>query len=106
MKNLITAVVLILATGPALAQQPRMSPEQMQAMMQAQMQMMVPMFAQMTRAAMDAQFDVLSQPATAQKLATYSRNLYEALLAKGFNGEDAMRLTVSIGIPATPMMGR
>lgn len=94
------------ATSTASAQPPQPSAEQMEQMMQRQMQMMGPMFGQMTRVMMQAQFEVLSQPETAEKLAAYTRNYYNALIKHGFSKQEALDIAMNIGIPSAPMMGK
>lgn len=103
------ALSLISATAAASvanAQPPQPSAAQMEQMMQRQMQMMGPMFGQMTRVMMQAQFEVLSQPETAEKLAAYTRNYYDALIKQGFSKQEALEIAMNIGIPSAPMMGK
>ena len=90
----------------ANAQQPQVSPDQMEQMMQRQMQMMGPMFGEMTRIMMQAQFEVLAKPETAEKLAAYTRNYYNALVKQGFSKQEALEIAMNIGIPSAPMMGK
>lgn len=106
-KTLVALCFLGLAgVSSVSAQQQQMSPQQMQQMMQQQMQMMGPMLDRMTRTQMNAQFDILAQPETADKLAAYTRNYYQALLKRGFSKEEALAITQHIGIPVIPMAGK
>lgn len=65
-------------------------------LMQSQMQMMKIMRS--------TQFDVLAHPETANKLAAYTRNYYNALIEAAFTKEEAPDIAKNIGIPAAPMM--
>lgn len=60
----------------------------------------------MMQVMMNARFDVLAQPETAQKLATYTRNYYKALVAAGFTEDEALEIAMNVGIPSAPMMGK
>jgi hypothetical protein len=64
------------------------------------MDMMGPTFGIMMEQMMDALIEVLERPETAERLATFARNYYEALLGKGFTSEQALRLVIAIGFPA------
>lgn len=82
----------------------KMSSAQQQEMMQQTMQAMTPFFGQVMKAMMEAQLEILAQPGTAEKLATYTRNYYEALVRKGFSKEEALRIAMTVGFPAFPGM--
>ncbi|HKO17033.1 MAG TPA: hypothetical protein VJU87_12400 [Gemmatimonadaceae bacterium] len=71
-------------------------------MMQAQMAMMAPMMGQMAQAMMQAMVAVLARPETTEHLATFTKNYYDALLAKGFTKDDALRIVMAHGIPMMP----
>jgi hypothetical protein len=105
-KRVLVAVALLVTVGTAWAQEEKMTPEQQQQLFQQQMQMMTPMFGQMMKAMMQAQIEVLANPETADKLATYSRNYYNALMKKGFTKEGALRIAMAVGFPAFPAMQR
>lgn len=64
------------------------------------MDMMGPTFGIMMEQMMDALIRVLEQPETAERLATFARNYYDALIDKGFTEDQAMRLVIAIGFPA------
>ena len=106
MKKALPILILSLFAPALGAQNQPPSPENIQQMMQSQMQMMVPMFGEMVKIMMNAQFDVLSQPETAEKLAKYTKNYYEALISAGFTKQEALEITKSMGIPTAPMMGK
>lgn len=50
---------------------------------------------------MAARMAVLQKPETAQALATFVRNLYDALIAKGFTKDEALRIVAGFGGAAT-----
>ena len=58
----------------------------------------MPIFGGM-RAEMTAQFEVLAEPKTAERLATFTRNYYQALKAEGFSDAQALALVKSMGFP-------
>ena len=93
---MLTVVVLNSQQEPQ--QPPQLSQEQMQ-------QMMVPMIRQMIETMMDAMFTSLAKKESAEKLATFNKNYYDALLAQGFTKEQALQIVVSIGIPSIPFPG-
>ncbi len=83
------------------AQQKEPSSEEMQELMSA---MMGPMMARMMESMMETMLKILAKPESAEQLATFSKNFYDALIAKGFSKEDALRIVVSIGMPSIPSM--
>ncbi len=105
-KMALSLLLAVAFASPASAQPSQMTPEQTEQMMQRQMEMMGPMFGQMMRVMMQAQFEVLSQPETAEKLAAYTRNYYEALIEQGFSKQEALEIAMNVGIPSAPMMGK
>ncbi len=62
------------------------------------------MMAKMMESMMEAMFTTMAKPQTAEQLATFSKNYYDALIAKGFSKEDALRIVTSVGIPSIPSM--
>lgn len=101
--SILTAAALALAL-PALAQQRNQpSPDEMKKLMEATMGAMVPVMGAMTEAVIEAQLVAAAKPETAARLAAFKWNLYQALLKQGFNGQDAMHITVATSPPnATP----
>ncbi|MBV8380140.1 MAG: hypothetical protein JO369_05185 [Paucibacter sp.] len=88
--------------APTTPRQPP-SPQEMQKIMDATMGAMVPMMGRMTEAMIEAQLSIAAQPQTAERIATFKRNLYEALIKKGFTKAEALQLVIATGIPsATP----
>jgi hypothetical protein len=66
------------------------------------MQMMGPMMGGMMTGMIDAMLAVMAKPETADKLATFTKNYHDALMAKGFSKEEALRIVISVGIPSVP----
>lgn len=60
---------------------------------------MGPMMGRMAEAMLDRTLTVLSRPETAERLATFTRNYFEALVRHGFTEEQALRLTAAVGFP-------
>ena len=81
---------------PLQAQQPSKPDSAQFAQMQG---MMGPMMEQMMTATMTATLRVLARPESAQQLATFVKNFYDALLEKGFSKEDAVRIVAAVGMP-------
>ncbi|KPJ65496.1 MAG: hypothetical protein AMJ45_05105 [Syntrophobacter sp. DG_60] len=100
---LLTALLFII-TGTVLAKEQKMTPEQQQKMIQQQMQMMAPMFGQMMKVMMETMVEVLAQQETADKLATYTKNYYDALIKKGFSEDEALQIVKAVGFPPPGMI--
>ena len=94
---LTVLVVIALVPIDAGAQQKQPSQEEI-------MQMMGPMMSRMMEAMMQAMLAMMARPETADQLATFTRNYYEALVAKGFSKEEALRIVTSVGMPSLPAM--
>ena len=89
--------------APARQQaQPAREAERPTAEMQQQMDMMGPMMGQMMQAMMQGMLAVLSKPETAQQMATFTKNYMDALVAKGFPREEALRIVMAHGLPMMP----
>ena len=99
-------VALAVSTSPGLlrAQEDDRKAMREQAQMQAQMEQMAPMLRQMVLGTMDLTLDVLSQKETADRLADFTRNFYEALLARRFTKVEALDIVKAVGIPALPAL--
>lgn len=100
MRKLLIAGAVSLLGSAALAQpQQPPSPEQMKQIMQATMGAMVSVMGPMTDAVIEAQVNAAARPETAEKIAAF-KNLYDALLKKGFNPQQALQIVVSTAPPA------
>ncbi|WP_214291259.1 hypothetical protein, partial [Escherichia coli] len=63
------------------------------------MEAMGPMMGQWMTGMMQSMLAALARPETVDRLATFTRSYYEALVAKGFTREEALRLVAAHGIP-------
>jgi len=86
-------------------QQRQPTPEEMQKIMDATMGAMVPMMGRMTEVMIEAQLKLAVDPETSERIATFKKNLYDALTRKGFTKAEALQIVIATGIPsAAPMM--
>jgi alkanesulfonate monooxygenase SsuD/methylene tetrahydromethanopterin reductase-like flavin-dependent oxidoreductase (luciferase family) len=101
---LFAVMFFVLLAPTALAAQEKTDtvrvevPEQME----AQMAMMGPMMGQMMQAMMEGLLAILAKPETAERIATFTKNYFDALVAKGFTKEEALRIVMAHGIPSMP----
>ena len=101
---LIVALAVIALPGLLRAQENDRKAARDQAQMQAQMEEMAPLLRQMALGTMELTLEVLSQKETADRLADFSRNFYEALLARRFTKVEALDIVKAVGIPALPAL--
>ena len=101
LKSFTVAAALSLCAGFCFAQtqQKPPSPEEMQKIMDATMGSMVPMMGKMTEVMIDAQLNAAARPETAERMAAFKKNLYDALLKKGFTQDQALQITVATALP-------
>lgn len=85
---------------------PRPSPQDMQKAMDSAMGSMLPMVGRMSEAQLEAQLKVAAKPETAETVATFKKNLYDALRRKGFTADEALRITSSTPWPSVPSSGK
>jgi hypothetical protein len=93
----------------ALAQLPqpqKPSPDEMQKMMDASMVSMLPMLGRMTEVQLEAQLKVAERPETAERIATFKKNLFDALRKKGFTAEQSLQITNSTPLPSAAPSGK
>ena len=106
---LTVAIVFGATSQAALAQdaptpnkQP--TPEQMQQVMQgamkATMGAMLDIAGPMTEASINAQTMTAAKPETAERVASFKKNLYDALLKKGFTAAQALQIAVATNPPS------
>ena len=79
--------------------------ERQQKYLEHSMDMLTPMSGQTNRIAMEVQLEVLSKPETAQKLAAFAHNYYQALVKTGFTEDQALQIVARAGIPLVPPAG-
>jgi hypothetical protein len=60
---------------------------------------MQPMFGNVMATMYEGLLNTLARPETANKLAAFTRNYYEALVRHGFTAEQALRIVSTVGIP-------
>jgi hypothetical protein len=97
MKRITTATALIISIAVAAAEEPSppkqpLTPQEMSAAMKTAM-------GSMATAAIHAQLDVLSQPDSADRMAHYLKNLYDALLKQGFTKAEALEIVTRVPLP-------
>lgn len=115
----LTLVALALSIAlPTYAQQvaqeqahkPPPSPEQVQQLMQSSMRAtmgtMVEIMGPMTEAALNAQITVAAKPETAERLAAFKKNLFDALVKKGFTQSQALQIVIATNPPAASMAAK
>lgn len=72
---------------------------------QKKLAQMGPVMGNMMEQMMAGMIDLLARPETADKLASFTRNYYDALVKKGFTKEEALRI-VSSQQPMQGLMGK
>ena len=86
---------------PATTAQPQQpNPEQVKQLMQATMGAMVAVMGPMTEVVIEAQLNAASKPEAAEKLASFKKNLYDALLKKGFDPQQALQIVIATAPPS------
>lgn len=89
-----------------LPQPQKPTPEQMQSMMDASMVSMLPMLARITEVQMETQLKMAERPETAERIATFKKNLFDALRRKGFTAEQSLQILNSTALPTAPPSGK
>lgn len=69
------------------------------------MEGMLPFATQMMKGMMEARLEMMLKPETVSRMATFAQAFRDALLAKGFNREEAIRLTAATMGSLDPMKG-
>lgn len=59
---------------------------------------MSPLFSTMMANTYEQMTSFLARPETAERLATFTRNYYEALVRRGFTREEALRIVAAVGV--------
>jgi ketosteroid isomerase-like protein len=90
-------------TNDRLTLQRQLSPQQASPQFQQQ-DAMKKVMAQMAESVMEATLTIMSKSQTTEQLATFSKRYYDALIAKGFSKDDALKLVISVGMPTIPSM--
>lgn len=82
------------------------SPEEMQKMMDATMGAMAPLMGRIMEATLEAELKVAERPDTAVRIATFKRNLFDALKKSGFSAVEALQIVIATSIPAASPASR
>jgi hypothetical protein len=61
-----------------------------------------PWVGQVAETVIGATLTVLARPETAERLAAFAKNYYDALVAKGFSADEALRIVLAHGVPFQP----
>ncbi|MBC7453741.1 MAG: hypothetical protein H7335_08545 [Massilia sp.] len=85
---------------------PKPSPEDMQKMMDSSMVSMLPILGRMTEVHLEAQLNVAARPETAERIATFKKNLFDALRRKGFTAEQSLQMVNLTALPAAAQSGK
>ena len=103
-RRLLT-VLAALALAPALVHAQGQPPKRdsTQAQIEQMQAMMGPMMGQMMQSMLEGMLVSLAKPETAERLATFTRNYYDALLRKGFTKAEALEIVTKIGVPMPGM---
>jgi predicted PurR-regulated permease PerM len=98
--------VIVLGITPNVYAQAQNEPsaEEQQKMMEDTMSSMLPFMGKMIEITMKVQFETLAKSETAESLASYTKNYYDALIRKGFTKEEALKIATNTGIPSFPSM--
>lgn len=91
-------LVLALTNAPCMAEEEQ--GRQPPADMQKAMEEMGPAMGSMMEQMMTGMFLLLSRPETAERLAAFTKNYYDALIKKGFTKEEAMQIVTHMGVPS------
>jgi hypothetical protein len=84
---------------------PKPTPEEMQRMMDST-GAMLPTLARMTEVQLEAQLKVAERPETAERIATFKKNLFDALRRKGFTAEQSLQIINSTPWPGAAPLGK
>lgn len=105
-----TGAALMLITAGAVAQtpaeRPRPTPEETQKIMDSALGAMGPVMGRMAEAMIEAQLKIAEKPETAESIAIFKRNLYDALVKKGFKPAEALQIVLATGVPSAGAMSR
>jgi hypothetical protein len=104
-RPLALGVSLLLVTLPLRAQAPAQSPppvdKESAAVTAAVLGPMTPMLGQMMEVIIDTQLRIAVMPDTAVRLATFKKNLFDALVKKGFSRSEALQIAAATPVPST-----
>lgn len=91
----------------AHAQQPQKpTPEQMQSMMDASAVSMLPILARISEVQMETQLKFAERAETAERIANFKKNLFDALRKKDFTAEQSLQILNATAMPVAPASGK
>lgn len=77
-----------------------------QTMMQASMSAMVSAVGPMAEAVVETELALGAKPETAERVAAFKRNLFEALIKKGFTAKEALQIVIATSPPSVSLCAR
>ena len=101
----LLAAVTVLSAGTVHGQDSTRAPQRSRQTADstgAMMDAMMPMWGKMMTAMMRSTLEILTQPETARQMATFTKNYFDALVAKGFTREESLRIVMAVGVPMGP----
>lgn len=104
MRKLVIAMVFLVASATAYAEEPAAkkepSPDEIKQLMEMSFGAMVPMMAKMAEVTIEAQLRIAEKPETARSLAAFKKNLFDALVKQGFSKKEAFDMVLNTSVPA------
>lgn len=107
-RDAVILCTLLGLSGLAFAQSQaphKPSPEDMQRMTDST-SAVLPTLGRMTEVQLEAQLKVAERPETAERIATFKKNLFDALRRKGFTAEQSLQIINSTPWPSTTQGGK
>ncbi|MFL6708484.1 MAG: hypothetical protein ACJ8HI_09780 [Massilia sp.] len=101
MRYLVLSSLLCAALSAHAQVAQRPSPEEMLRVTDSATAANLATLERTTEAQLNAQLRVAERPETAERVASFKKNLFDALRKKGFTAEQAMQVVVSTPLPAT-----
>ena len=97
---LMSTIVLAQDQSKPSAPSPEQIQQIMQGAMKSSMNAMLDVAGPMVLATIEAQTAAAAKPETAERIAAFKKNLYDALVKKGFTASQAFQIVVAAGTPA------
>jgi hypothetical protein len=99
--RLILLTSLLCVSVCASAQTSRPAPEEMLRVTDSATAANLATLERTTEAQLNAQLKTAERPDTAERMASFKKNLFDALRRKGFTAEQAMQIVVATPLPST-----
>lgn len=118
MKRIALVVILSMITASSIAAEPRQdqsarpavshkqnvpSEQEMKKAMEATYGAMVPIIERMADAIIESRLNAGAKPETANRIAAFNKNLYDALIRQGFSKDEALQIMVSTPLPVASL---